>query len=146
MKKMLALLALLSLTLRMPAQTSNARPRPASKAPLLLFVDGPGNVVPFHDGQMLEAGRDYVMTANPDRGQKFANWSPVTVFTMVEYVADESGDVSAVTNTVMSPEGVFSRNRTLRFQVQPAEVILEIPGVKTVMRSSGWQANFVPRK
>jgi hypothetical protein len=132
----------------MPAQVPNGQPASVSrsKAPLFLSINGPGRVVPFHNGEMLPAGHDCVMTAIPDRGRMFVNWSQVSVFTFVDYVSDEDGNVSTVTNIVTSPGGKVIKSRVLRFQAQPAEVIFDAPGASIVTESYGWQANFVPRR
>jgi len=131
------------------AQTPNEPQAPAdqsesaARAPLLLFTNGPGRVAPLHDGQMLEVGRAYTMVAIPDPGCAFTNWNPVVVFTFVEYVYNPAGGFTTVTSTVVSAVPQFSTTPALRFSMEPVQVILNDPGVRTITRSVGWQANLV---
>jgi hypothetical protein len=142
------LLGILSLVLHLPRQllADDARQNPNRSgiplAPLLLFTTGSGQIVPFHDGQMLEVGRRYVMTAVPERGYEFANWNPVNVFTFVERILDQSGNIETVTNIVASPVPRFTERRALMFEMQPEEVIYDSPAL-TIIQGVGWQANFV---
>jgi hypothetical protein len=115
---------------------------PPEEAPFFLSINGPGHVIGPQDGQMLQVGRDYSMTAIPNRGHHFLGWNPVNVFTFVEYTVDESGNSVASTNTILSPIPGFIHKPALKFSVGAPEVIFNLPGVRTVIRSSGWQANF----
>lgn len=137
MKSICILITLMALTLRTPAQTASA--------PLQLFINGSGRVFPFHDGQKLEVGRDYTLTAIPDWGYAFTNWQPVNVFTIVQTTVDQYGaPLETVTNTVLSPVPNYSSDPRLRFTIQPIYVLYDNPGVMTLTESEGWQANFVP--
>lgn len=160
MKNIFILLALMSLTLQMPAQTtsdghnSGFQSDAVSRAPLLLFTNGQGQVFPLrngqifrlHNGQMLEVGGNYVLEAVPDRGFAFTNWNPVRVFTFTEVILDESGNANTITNMVVSPVPNYTRNPVLRFTMQPVEVLYDVPGVGTITEGEGWQANFVPAR
>jgi hypothetical protein len=142
------LLGILSLVLHLPRQLladdarQNLNRGGVPLAPLLLFTTGSGQIVPFHDGQMLEVGHRYVMTAVPEPGYQFANWNPVNVFTFILQVLDEAGNVQTVTNTVLSPVQRFTSRPALMFEMQAEEVILSSPAL-TIIQGVGWQANFV---
>jgi hypothetical protein len=142
------LLGILSLVLHLPRQLlagdagQNINRGGVPLAPLLLFTTGSGQIVPFHDGQMLEVGHRYVMTAVLERGYGFTNWNPVIVFTFVERILDESGNIETVTNIVTSPVPRFTERRALMFEMQPEVVIYDSPTL-TIIRGVGWQANFV---
>jgi len=142
------LLGILSLALHLPRQLladdarQNLNRVVVPLAPLLLFTTGSGQIVPYHDGQMLEIGRRYVMTAVPERGYEFTNWNPVNVFTLVEQILDESGNIETVTNIVTSPVPRFTERPALMFEMQPEVVIYDSPAL-TIIKSVGWQANFV---
>ncbi len=115
-----------------------------SYAPLLLFTNGAGRIFPFDDGQMLEVGRRYFMVAIPDRGFAFSSWQPVNVFTFTEYVRDGSGGIIERTSTVVIPTPEYIKEPVLRFTMEPEQVLFDIPNVRVVTQSTGWQANFVP--
>jgi hypothetical protein len=140
------LLGIFSLVLHLPGQLSagdrGQNSGGVQQAPLLLFTTGLGRVVPFHDGQMLEVGRRYVMTAVAERGYEFANWNPVNVFTFIEQVLDGSGSMQTVTNIVTSPVPRFTERPALLFEMQAEEVIYNSPAL-TIIKGVGWQANFV---
>ena len=120
---------------------------PTTYAPLILLTQGDGWVVRFENGQMLPVGREFRMSGVPKPGYEFAYWSPVSVFTDSEiiYSAD---DVPIETNNIVtiSVSQQQIQSRSLEFTVQPAEVIVDIPGVRTLTRSAGWQATFVRRR
>jgi hypothetical protein len=44
------------------------------RTPLLLSINGQGSVTGATNGQMLELGRNFVLTATPKPGQVFSNW------------------------------------------------------------------------
>lgn len=117
-----------------------------TQAPLPLYISGSGKVVPFHDGDMLDVGRKFVMTAVPDKGYVFTNWQQVAVFTIIQVNYDNEGQIiGAVTSTVPSlllPEP--AKNRVLHFTMQPEQVLEENPDGSGMTLSFGWQANFVP--
>lgn len=117
-----------------------------SQAPLVLFINGPGRVLRFHDGQMLEVGLEYRAQAIPDRGAVFIGWNRVNVFTDTEVVYDSSNNPTGNRTIVTSaPVPISIRSPDLRFAVQPATVLLDIPGVRSLTQTTGWQANFVRR-
>jgi hypothetical protein len=140
------LLGILALVLQLSRPVSAAdhgqNSGDAQFAPLQLFTTGSGKVVPFNDGQMLEVGHRYVLTAVAEPGYEFANWNPVNVFTFIQQVLDESGNLETVTNTVLSPVQRFISRPALMFEMQAEEVILSSPAL-TIIQGVGWQANFV---
>jgi len=137
-------LAIQSLT----AQTVDSqRPTPGNRtyAPLNLFINGAGRIVPFEAGQMLCVGRSYTMLALPDRGYVLESWQPVNVFTSIIIYLDNNGEFVTNTATTVAPLPVYFNRRALRFTMQPEIVIVDnSPGFK-IISSEGWQANFVPR-
>jgi hypothetical protein len=142
----------MSLALQMPAQTaydwrgSYSNNSDVVNAPLPLLVNGSGCVWPFHDGQMLEVGRRYVMVAIPRRGFTFTNWNPVNVFTITVIVSDPfNGLASTNTSRVLSPVPKYTKGQVLWFKMQPEELIEDTYFIK-ITRSYGWQANFVPSR
>lgn len=114
-------------------------------APLPLFVSGSGTVFPLEDGQMLEVGRTYFMVAIPDQGYVLSAWQEVNVFTFIEYTKDGSGNVVERTSTVVAPIDEYIHHPALRFIMQPQVMLFDVPGVRSVSESIGWQATFVPR-
>ena len=119
-----------------------------SYAPLLLSINGGGVVFPFHDGEMLAIGGEYLMLAIPDRGYVFANWQPANVFIFTQYTTDGTGKpLPPTVSTVWSPVPDNHRSPLLTINFQPSEeVLLDVPGVEMITESSGWVANFVPVK
>jgi hypothetical protein len=140
MKSLFVLVALLSLGLQTPAQTSNI-----SYAPLTVLTNGGGVVFFCHAGEMLEVGRRYAMLAVPDPGYEFTNWTRVDVFTISEIHLDESGNPTTITSTVVSPTPDVITDPVLIFTMEPQVVILNVPGVRQITETIGWQANFVSR-
>jgi hypothetical protein len=115
-----------------------------SYTPLMLFTNGNGRILPFRDGQMLETGRTYFMAAIPDRGYAFSSWQPIVIFTFIEYTRGPSGNLVERTSEDTVPEAQYTPDPILRFTMQPEQVLFDIPNVRTVTQSFGWQANFVP--
>lgn len=147
-------LALAAFALSSEAQSLGSQDNPrllsssGSQAPLMLFINGPGRVLPFHDGQMLEVGPEYRMQAIPDRGAVFAGWNVVQVFTDNEVIYDSSNNATtnkSIVTVLQEPISIRTRGPILRFTVQPATLLLDIPGVRTLTQTIGWQANFVRR-
>ncbi|HEX3624739.1 MAG TPA: hypothetical protein VH280_04860 [Verrucomicrobiae bacterium] len=135
MKKLLVLVALLFAAQWLSAQDT--------RSPLLLYISGPGKIVPFHDGDMLDVGRKYVMTAVPDRGCVFTNWVQVNVFTEIA-ICSECYPPETNTETIIVPLAAQPvKNRVLHFTMEPEQVLAESAGFELTM-STGWQANFVP--
>jgi hypothetical protein len=116
-----------------------------SDAPLSLFINGAGSVSPLQDGQSLEVGQSYTMTAIPDSGSAFSSWQPVNVFTFIEFTYDSNGDPNPpVVSTVLSLVPGYTYQPALEFTMQSVMVIYDQPGLRTITQSSGWQVNFVP--
>jgi hypothetical protein len=149
MKALRLLVALVSLPFltSMPvlADGRPAAPNNRTRAQLLLTTTGPGRVLPFHDGQILSVGPTYTMIAVPKHGQAFAGWSYLNVFTLTQVEITLSGGVpltNTITNTAVSPTSIFSKNRILRFTVQPPLVLFATNG-NSLTRQFGFQANFL---
>ena len=113
-----------------------------SYAPLHLFINGSGGVSPLLDGEMLEVGQSYDMTAIPDSGFAFSSWQPVNVFTFTSYVVDAGGTVSTNISVLSSPVAQFTYTSSLSFTMQSENLIYDNPGVNTITEGSGWQVNF----
>ena len=150
MKTLFLLLAAILAVQELPAQTASdihgsvVQDSGDSFAPLRLFTDGGGRIVPYQDGQMLETGRGYVMVAIPNRGFAFSSWQPVTVFTFIEYSRGPSGTLVERTtmDVIRTPE--YIQERVLKFTMEPENVLLDVPTVREITVNFGWQANFVP--
>jgi hypothetical protein len=117
-------------------------------SPLMLYTNGPGTIIPFEDGQMLEVGRTYSIIAIPEPDYTFTSWNPVEVFTLTSIVLDTISDPGTViTNTItsvtLSAVPRYIGAQSLRFTMEPEEVLYSSNG-NTLTRSVGWQANFVP--
>jgi len=119
------------------AQTTNA--------PLSLFMNGGGSVAPLTNGESLVVGQNYNMVATPDPGFAFTSWEPVNVFTSTEVIRDAYGNpLPPVVSIVVSPVPNYTYEASLSFVMQPVVVIYDAPGVRTVTKGAGWQANFEP--
>jgi hypothetical protein len=147
---LLLLLALLSTALPVSAEISDntngqkGAPDEVSYAPLLLLTNGEGKVVPLHDGEMLQVGREFAMTAVASAGFTFTNWEAVDEFTFVINTRDFNGtELPPITNTIVAPTYIYSPRPALKFTMQAPVVFLDIPGVLTVTFRTGWQANFL---
>ena len=138
MKKIVMLLAVILAVQCVSAQGT---------VPLTLLVNGMGKVYPLTDGQMLRPYRQYTMTAIPDRGNVFSNWQKVVVFTDIEYPNPATGSHEIFSNSAVVPMGTYSKNRTLIFRLVPGDytVLFDIPNVRVLTQSTGWQANFTSR-
>lgn len=115
-----------------------------SHAPLHLFINGAGGVSPLLNGEMLEVGQSYTMTAIPDSGFAFSSWQPVNVFTLTSYSVDVGGGVSTNISVIASPVPQYISTPSLSFTMQPENLIYDNPGLRTIAKGSGWQANFEP--
>jgi Divergent InlB B-repeat domain len=117
----------------------------STNAPLYLSINGGGNVSPLTNGQLLVVGQSYNMVATPDAGFAFTSWEPVNVFTTTEVVLDAYGNpLPPVVSIVAALIPAFTYEASLSFVMQPVTVIYDVPGVRTVTKGSGWQANFEP--
>ncbi len=159
MKNILLLLAVILAVQQLPAQVTDdihgsvVQDSDVSYAPLSLFTNGAGRIFTLRDGlfllrdgQMLKTGRKYSMVAVPDRGFVFSSWQPVTVFTFIEYTKDPSGTITERTNTDVITTPEYIKDPLLRFTMEPEQVLLDIPNVRSITQSAGWQANFVSVK
>ena len=113
-----------------------------STAPLHLFVNGSGSISPFIDGQMLNIGQNYEMTAIPDAGSVFSSWQPVNVFTFTNITINPDGSTNPPTISVVpSLVPAYTNQASLDFTMQPVTVLTSTPSL-TITESTGWQANF----
>jgi len=126
------------------ASSSAAPIHAQDTAPLYLSIIGAGRVSPLTNGQALAVGQLYNMVASPDTGFAFSSWQPVDVFTMTTFVVDVNGSTNRVVSVVGSPVPTFTNQPSLDFVMQPVVVVVDNPGVLTITRGSGWQANFEP--
>jgi hypothetical protein len=141
MKKLINIVFVILMTLCL-ARHGHAQ---GTLVPLPLFTDGNGSITPFQDGQLLEAGQTYEMTAIPDAGFAFSSWQPVNVYTETTYIISTLGGSTTTninTSTVNSPLPATSEQATLDFTMQPMDVIYDSEN-STLTVISGWQANFV---
>ena len=114
-------------------------------APLYLFTTGSGEITSLQNGQMLNVGQNYEMTALPDAGSIFSSWQPVNVFTFEQFTVDANGNpLPPIISMTDTPVPNYTYQPVLDFTMQPEMVLLNNPGVETITQSSGWQANFVP--
>ena len=149
MKAITSLIGLVLILVLLPVEASEgsfhfAQADETTDAPLLLFIEGNGRVVPFKNGQLLPVGHEFEMTAAASRGYEFAYWTLVSVFTDSEVLYD-AYDVPIATNSVVTiaPSHQQIQRCSIEFTVKPAQVLIDIPGVRTLTRSVGWQATFV---
>lgn len=142
------LLALLLTALQLPDNTpaQTNLPRNVSYAPLSLSVNGGGTIAPYYDGQMLRVGSRYVMAAIPNRGFTFTHWNLVNIVTIAESTIDVSGATNTTYSTIRSPSPERHTQKLLNFTQQPVDVLFTVPGVRTITRTTGWQANFEPTR
>ena len=115
-------------------------------APLYLSTTGSGTISPLQNGQLLEVGQSYSLTATADPAFVFNNWQPVNVFTLTATIVDVSGPVPVTNMNVSvtaSPRPEFFPDPVLQFTMQPVQVLYATPA-NTLTEGVGWQANFVP--
>jgi hypothetical protein len=142
MKKLLLLLVVMLAVQRLPAQDTNA----PSFAPLFIITNGMGKVVPFQDGEMLEVGRKYDMAAVADPHYEFSSWQRVTIFMDIVYTENQFHQRIEVETDIVAPSDEYYYDPVLHFKMEDTfQVLLNIPGVREIAVSGGWQANFVPR-
>jgi len=109
-----------------------------TEAPLYLFTVGSGAVTPLQNGQLLEVGQSYDMTAIPDLGSTFGSWQAINVVVNIEHIPGQS----TTTNVTIEPLAEYIQTPTLTFTMQaPTEVV---SGFGAIIGNSGWQANFEP--
>ena len=114
-------------------------------APLYLFTTGSGSLTPFQNGQSLQVGQSYDLTAIPDPGFAFSSWQPVIVMAQITTNYNASGNPILPPNITTSPplpEPQFTLTPTLAFTMQPETVLSS--GAFELIQSTGWQANFAP--
>lgn len=115
-------------------------------APLYLFTTGSGSLTPFQNGQSLQVGQSYDLTAVPDPGFAFSSWQPVIVTEQITTNYNASGNPILPPNINTSPplpEQQFTLTPTLTFTMQP-EAVLSLGTSSELTQSTGWQANFAP--
>ncbi len=98
---------------------------PPPTALLTLHVTGNGSVSPDYQGQLLEIGRSYTLTANPDSGSVFAGWSGgvTSALPALTFVMQPGLVLEASFNVVTTPPppGILAGNYEGLFQ-DPAGV------------------------
>lgn len=143
MKKVFLLLAVVLAFQRLHAQSADNE----SFAPLLLYTNGPGKIVPFDGGEMLEAGQKYVITAVPDAHFEFSSWQPVNVFIITQTNFDAYGNPILPPDQSIVPSVVptYIYRADLQFTMQDAVLITPDGANPNIVQAFGWQANFVPR-
>jgi hypothetical protein len=94
-----------------------------SLAPLYLFTNGSGSIAPLQNGQLLEVGQSYDMTAIPDSGFVFSSWQPVNVFVSTQISSDPSGGFVTNTSLVSLPVGEYLAPVPLIFIMQPSSCL-----------------------
>jgi hypothetical protein len=107
-----------------------------------LYINGGGSVSPYTNGELLEVGATYNMTASAGAGFSFSGWHPVKVFTFTSFIIDPQGNTNIDVSVVPSVSPTVTNQPSLNFVMQPVVVISDNPGVMTITQSSGWQANF----
>jgi hypothetical protein len=152
MKSFYLLLAVLLGAHQLPAQTlgdiraSVVKDSNVTNAPLFLSITGEGRVVPFHNGQMLQVGREHIMVGVPDPGNAFTNWAMIKVFVTTEITFDQNGNqLPPLVTIIRSPPLNYTNSPVLKFTLQPINVIYS-NDVFTISEYTEWQANFVPGK
>ncbi|HEV2436189.1 MAG TPA: filamentous hemagglutinin N-terminal domain-containing protein [Verrucomicrobiae bacterium] len=110
-------------------------------APLFLSTNGDGSITPLQNGQLLEVGQNYDMTALAGSGFAFSSWQPVHVFISISSVTN-AGTTYSTTNIVFSPLPEYADAPSLTFTMQSPIVVAG--GNPNVTENFGWQANFVP--
>ncbi len=115
-------------------------------APLFLYTNGSGSVLPLQNGQSLEVGQYYEMTATPALGYVFSGWQVVNVFIITETNFNTDGEpiLPPVVSTVQSPVPTYTNDATLQFAMQAEINITSAGSNPSIVRAFGWQANFVP--
>jgi len=115
-------------------------------APLYLFTSGSGSITPLQNGDLLQVGQTYDMTAIPDSGFVFSSWQPVNVFAITQTNFDSGGNpiLPPMTSIVPSLVPQFTYQPDLQFVMQPLMAITTNGQNPNISQSVGWQANFVP--
>jgi hypothetical protein len=137
MKNFLLIASLTIVTASLPETCSGQ----GTLAPLFLFTSGSGSVTPLQNGQLLEVGQSYEMTAILDSGSVFSSWQPANVFVFTSIVFDAEGNATTNTSVVSSLVPNFIQQADLTFIMQAPQVLTQTPALM-VTENSGWQANF----
>jgi hypothetical protein len=144
MKKMVVLLMVMLATRWLPAQGTTG----VTWAPLLLYTNGTGSISNLSNGQMLQVGKSYFMTAVPDRGSQFSMWRQIKKSVEVKTVIYPSSVIIITTNTTVSLAGRLLRTARVRFVMEPVmmQVRNDNPGTSVITTYCGWRAEFVPNE
>jgi hypothetical protein len=138
--------ASITLTLVLTMLFANQSLAQGTLASLYLSISGSGEIYPFQDGQMLEVGQSYQMTAVPDSGFAFSSWQPVHVFTLTSTVigGTTAAPITNVTTSIIpNLAPVYFTAAVLPFTMQPVQVLYNTNG-NALTEGSGWPANFEP--
>jgi len=116
--------------------------------PLLLYTNGSGTISPYQNGQMLQVGHQYVLTACPDSGCQFRKWQMVNVSTEVKTVDYPSGLTVITTNTTVIETGRNYSDPRLNLvaELPTVQVFNAHPGTLKVTQVRGWRANFSSKR
>ena len=114
-----------------------------ASATFFVFTNGSGSITPLQNGQLLQVGQSYEMTAIPNTGYVFDSWQPITVFIDTTVFTNGDGSVDSITNIISSPQPQYFSQPALDFVMQSPVTIIS-NSLMTISVASGWQANFVP--
>lgn len=143
MKRIVLILAVMLAVQRLPAQSGTEGP----SAPLLLCTNGCGTISPYNNGQMLEVGHNYTLSACPASGFSFDGWRQVTMATTVQVTRYPSDAWEITTNTYVVRRGrIFVHSLYIIVPAVSVSVSSNGPSVTTVTRTEGWEADFKQRK
>jgi hypothetical protein len=113
-------------------------------APLFVFTNGSGSITPLQNGQLLQVGQSYGMTAIPNSGYVFNSWQPIDISIATLFAEEADGNLVAVaTNVIPLPQPQYYTQPALDFVMQPQVTILS-NSLVTIIDTTGWQANFEP--
>lgn len=138
--KAFILISLVTLTVGLFPRQGHAQ---STSAPLFVFTNGSGSITPLQNGQLLQVGQNYEMTATPGPSYSFESWQPVNVSVFTTIYLDNQGNTVTNTSVVTEPQAQYYSQPVLDFTMQP-QVTLVSNASQVTTANSGWQANFVP--
>jgi len=127
----------------MGASTHRSSGQGTAYAPLQVLTNGPGGIIPFHAGQLLEVWGTYRMVAVPEPGFAFHSWERLDVFIKTSWSTNNSGVISTNIEKTVTSKGQFFTSPELTFVVPPVFENVHSDG-STTSSHYGWQANFGP--
>jgi hypothetical protein len=116
--------------------------------PLLLYTNGSGTISPYQNGQMLEVGKRYILTACPNRDCAFRSWQMVNTFIDVKTVNYPSGLTVITTNMTIIGTTRYYYDARLNFMAESpsVQILDDHPGNSRVTWFIGWRANFTSKQ